>query len=156
MQRLGLRSLEPGSLQSNEEAYVYMQNPSWKPHCSRMRLFLMVCNPCPGAVSLHHESAFGTPKSHLYPLSLTSQPGAREAKKSWVFTKISGQIPGKHEVPIVTYKALLVPRETCRQRGRKTEGQKQGLQNPLHLPGRMYGFSSPWQENYSLIEARRE
>lgn len=156
MQRLGLRSLEPGSLQSNEEAYVYMQNPSWKPHCSRMRLFLMVCNPCAGAVSLHHESAFGTPKSHLYPLSLTSQPGAQEAKKSWVFTKISGQIPGKHEVPIVTYKALLVPRETCRQRGRKTEGQKQGLQNPLRLPGRMYGLSSPWQENYSLIEARRE
>ena len=77
-------------------------------------------------------------------------------RKAGPFTKISGQIPGKQEVSIVTYKAFLVPRETCRQRGRKTEGQKQGLQNPLRLPGRMYGFSRPWQENYSLIEARRE
>lgn len=152
MQRLGLRSLEPGSLQSNEEAYVYMQNPSWKPHCSRMRFFLMVCNPCMGAVSLHHESAFGTPKSHLYPLSLTSQPGAQEAKKSWVFTKISGQIPGKHEVPIVTYKALLVPRETCRQRGRKTEGQKQGLQNPLRLPAECMDFPVPGKRTILLLK----
>ena len=39
---------------------------------------------------------------------------------------------------------------------RKTQGQKQGLQDPLCWPGRMYGFSCPWQENYSLIKARRE
>lgn len=94
--------------------------------------------------------------AHLNPtstlLSLTSQPGAQEAKKSWVFTKISGQIPGKHEVPIVTYKALLVPRETCRQRGRKTEGQKQGLQNPLRLPAECMDFPVPGKRTILLLK----
>ena len=42
-----------------------------------MWFFLMVCNPCAGAVSLQHESALGTTESHLYPLSLFDLPAMK-------------------------------------------------------------------------------